>query len=64
MKWTKKNEQKWHKWFAWYPVTVNVDGQDYKLQWYLWDDDSISSGITWESVIRHLEMKYDNDTGV
>ena len=32
MKWIKKNQEKWHKWFAWYPVTVHdIDGQDYRV---------------------------------
>lgn len=31
MKWVKKNQQNWNKWFAWYPVTVHVDGQDYRV---------------------------------
>lgn len=37
----RKNKAKhdWRRWFAWYPVEINSDGDKAWLQWVLWIED-------------------------
>jgi len=35
MKWKRQDKTKWHDWFAWYPVKVECDEEEYthKVLW-------------------------------
>lgn len=47
MKWKVQPDRDVYEWFAWYPVTVKIDGEEY---WVWWERVKVLEHYNWAGV--------------
>jgi len=60
----KKQNLKWHKWFAWHPVVVGITQDQHKIKaWLQYIERSRESCFSWDGTYWECKYRLTNNRG-